>query len=180
MIEEIWKDIPGYEQYYQASTFGRIRSKDRSFKLHHGAIATRKGKILKGTPDEKGYLKTRLLITGVSFKPKRIHRLIAQTFIPNPLQYSQVNHKNGDKSDNRIENLEWCNNSENQLHANATGLRKGSPSGARNHFSKIVLHLSAGVFYDSARDAYNHSGKDISFEMFCKNIRNNKNYTYGF
>jgi len=178
-MSEQWKPVPGYEGLFEISDMGNIRSLDKP-SFNRWGPCVKRGKSLNAHHDAKGYLQIRLWRGSKDdFKSFKVHRLVAAAFIPNPDNLAQVNHLNGIKDDNRAVNLAWCDNSENQLHANATGLRKGSPKGGDNHMSKIVLHLSAGVFYDSAREAYNHSERKERFEMFCKNIRNNKNYTYG-
>lgn len=95
---EIWKDIKGYPNY-QISNFGRIKS------LNYNK--TGKEKILKSSKDSWGYLKVNLHKEGKQ-KTNRIHRLVASTFIPNPNNLSYINHINENKTDNRVENLEWC------------------------------------------------------------------------
>ena len=113
-MEEIWKDIEGYEGLYQISNLGRVKSFPRK------GTQTKKEKILKEKRDKKGYCFVSL--NNVGAKPYKIHRLVAQAFIPNLENKPQINHIDGDKTNNRIDNLEWCNNSENQIHAYKKGL----------------------------------------------------------
>lgn len=85
-----------------------------------------KNKILKGSKNNDGYIKYHLKDKEGNVKGKLLHRLIAETFIPNPNNYKIINHKNGIKEDNRIENLEWCTSSHNNKEAYRIGLRKVS------------------------------------------------------
>lgn len=101
---EIWKDINGFRELYQISNLGRVRRKDNF-------------KVLKPLSISKGYKGVRLYETKNKAITKKIHRLVAEYFIPNPLNLPQVNHKDGNKSNNRIDNLEWCSNEFNMNHA---------------------------------------------------------------
>lgn len=133
MNKEIWKDIKGYEGLYQISTKGRIKS----LNYNH----TQKCKIRKiDECSNKGYSSI-LLCNKFGKKKYTIHRLVAETFIPNLENKPQVNHKNGIKTDNRVENLEWATNGENEKHAYKNGLKQ-KKFGINNAMSKSVLQYS--------------------------------------
>lgn len=108
MQTEIWKDIPGFEGLYQASTLGRIKSLPRK-KKSWGSYKTI---IMKQSLNTQGYPFVSLCKEGKVFRA-RVNRLIAMTFLPNPDNLPQVNHKNEIKTDNRLENLEWISAKDN-------------------------------------------------------------------
>lgn len=102
MTEE-WRDIEGYEGWYQVSNEGRVRSLDRNI------IDGRKmkGKLLKQYADEQGYKRVRLCREGKHHN-KQVHRLVANAFIPNPFNFPVINHIDENSGNNNVENLEWC------------------------------------------------------------------------
>ena len=105
---EVWKPIKDYEGWYEASTLGRIRSVNRSFKDKSGRVRTFKGRVLKPAKvSKKGYLGVMLCRNG-SQKTKKVHRLVAETFLPNPSNLPEVNHKDENVGNNCVDNLEWA------------------------------------------------------------------------
>jgi hypothetical protein len=115
---EIWK--PYIEGYYECSTFGRIRSVTRIINSRHNTPALRKGRVCKLVKDTKGYLVIRICIANIQ-KTVRVHRIIAEVFIPNPENKPTVNHKDLDRTNNNVENLEWATVSENIKHSQTKG-----------------------------------------------------------
>lgn len=131
-MNEIWKAIEGYEGYYEVSNYGRVRSFTRvAVTYANGGTQVRQGKIRKGTIDKtNGYSRLLLCVNG-NQKSFNIHRLVAIAFIPNPENKPHVNHKDGNKANNHVDNLEWATAAENSQHAIRTGLtlNKGSDNG---------------------------------------------------
>lgn len=129
---ETWKDIRDYEGLYKISNLGRIKSLERidysGHKLEENLISICKS--------GSGYMCVNLCKNGIQ-KSHRLHRIIAITFIPNPNNYNQINHLDGIKLNNRIDNLEWCDNSRNQRHAFEIGL-KIMPKGENHWGSKLT------------------------------------------
>lgn len=128
--KEIWKDIIGYETYYQISNLGRVKSLAK----HSNGLSknqyTDKEIILKPTISSTGYFVVSLYINNKKIQ-HYIHRLIASHFIPNIDNKPEVNHINSIRHDNRLENLEWCTHKENIQHAVDTGQLK--PKKGENH-----------------------------------------------
>ena len=119
---EIWKDIEGYEGLYQVSNLGRVKSLDRTITRSDGVKIKIKGKIRTFSKSHKGYLYLSLTDVNKKRKTFKVHRLVAMAFVQNPDNKPQVNHIDGNKLNNKAENLEWVTNSENQLHALENGL----------------------------------------------------------
>ena len=114
LLQEIWNDIQGYEGLYQVSNFGRVKSlpKKHDISMGKGYYIT-KERILQPGEDKDGYLQVGLR-KNKKTRMRKIHRLVAETFIPNLNNLPQVNHKDENKQNNDVINLEWCNNSYNQ------------------------------------------------------------------
>lgn len=146
-MEEIWKDITGYEGLYQISSLGNVKSLfDNNGK--------RRDHILSGGNDADGY-KIVLLYKDRKRSTKKVHRLVAEAFIPNPNNYPQVNHKDENKSNNYADNLEWCTLLYNIRYG--TGIRrhglkiKGKYNNTK--LCKKVICIETGTVYPSAAEA---------------------------
>ena len=116
MTEE-WRPIEGYEGLYEVSNTGQVRSFDRYVKYSNGRIHLHKGKVLSPIKDRDGYLQVNLCYSG-RINSIKIHRLVAQAFIPNPDNLPQVNHKDEVKTNNNVDNLEWCDSKYNNNFVN--------------------------------------------------------------
>ena len=140
MTEEIWKPVVGYEGLYEVSSYGRVKSLDRYVKYSDGRIYLHKGKVLSLAKDKNGYFVVSLYFNG-KHNTIKVHRLVAQAFIPNPDNLPEVNHLDEDKTNNRVENLEWCDHKYNMNY------------GTRNIRSKDT-HIKNGYWTGLSRDEY--------------------------
>lgn len=137
--EEIWKDVIGYEGHYQVSNIGNVRSLDRKVKNFKGEFNTlRKGRSMPLHVHHKGYFKVALTKEHI-FKQKFVHRLVAIAFIPNPEGKPCINHRDGNRQNNVLSNLEWCTNYENIRHSwyHLDRISK-IPRGEAHHSNKAV------------------------------------------
>lgn len=117
ILEEIWKDIKDYEGLYQISNLGRVKSLDRIISCKNGTTKFCKGTLLHIFKND--YLFVRLCENSLC-KTKYIHKLVAQAFIPNPNNLPEVNHKDENKLNNNIDNLEWCTIAYNNTYGTRT------------------------------------------------------------
>ena len=143
MEDEIWKDIPGYEGRYKISNYGKVWS---NFKKDFMSISV----------DKDGYSRVALFKDGKQ-KQLQVHRLVALTFIPNPENKPEVNHKDRNKSNNNVENLEWVTQSENVAHAYRHGVEP-RPTHQDQPFQKEILDIIENKKYFSIREASRQTG----------------------
>lgn len=145
---EEWRVIKGYEGYYEVSNLGRIRSLSRVI-ANHGVNKNfiTKERILRLGYLGVGYPSVLLSVDGVRHN-KVVHRIVAIAFLENPNNYPMINHKDGDKANNNLENLEWCNAKQNAEHARKTGL---IPWGERHTQSKLSNLEQLAIFHQKGK-----------------------------
>lgn len=120
-----WKDVVGYEGYLEVNDEGQIRSTERTVRHRNDSTMRIKPKILSSNPDPKGYLKVRTSVNNKKTSIK-VHRAVAEAFIDNPENKAQVDHIDGNKTNNSVKNLRWVTNRENYDYSVSNGLREGS------------------------------------------------------
>lgn len=142
MTQEIWKKVPEWEDLYEVSNLGRVRSFDRKMLSKSKYWRILKGKVLKIAQHYDGYCVVRLCRHPIQ-KDYFIHRLVAKAFLPNSENLKEVNHRNGLRNDNRLENLEWISPLQN-VHYSRDILREGRPPGATLTVADVreILRLS--------------------------------------
>ena len=164
LVQEVWKDIEGYEGLYQISNFGRVKSFVKS-----------RPKIKSLSNDKDGYL---LCVLNKLNKKRtfKVHRLVAMSFIPNPENKSQVNHKDGNKHNNIVDNLEWVTPVENMYHARINGLRSSMYHGVSQY------DLSGNLIqnFNSVTEAAGFIGGSRSCIVHCCNGRQLTAYGYAW
>ena len=193
---EIWVDVKGYEGLYKVSNKGRIKSLARGYKNQYGEFGYKKEFIKaqkiscfnKEEKQKRGYYVVNLAKDNRG-EWIRVHRLVAEAFIPDPEKKEEVNHKDGNKLNNKVNNLEWVTHQENCLHAWKTGLHKNEEERVRKikEKNKILKKITKDmildifkncVFGDKQYNAHYFAGKyGIALQTVC-NIKNLKNETY--
>lgn len=171
-MQEIWKDIRGYEGLYQISNFGRVKSLERLAKSNNNNYRRVKENFLKKHEDKNGYIKVSLNKNNKS-KQYAIHRLVAKAFIPNPNNLPQINHKDENKQNNNLENLEWCTAKYN----NSYGTRIQRCKQKRQILiEQYDLNGNLIKKWNSAKEVYNKLGYDFSIIRKCCNNKIDKAY----
>lgn len=143
MFQEVWKDIIGFKGYYQISNLGRLKSLKRSILRNDGSYMNLRERILKPKIDKYGYI-TYSLTKGNLSKHLTAHRLVAYAFLNKVEGASQINHIDGNKMNNKPENIEWCNSCHNNREAVRLGLRGGKPYKVRVD-SRPILQFKDGI-----------------------------------
>ena len=153
---EIWKDVAGYEGLYQVSDKGRIYSVERIDSRGH----RRRGRVLKPVNNGHGYLQVGLCKGGTR-KRKLMHRLVADAFIPNPKGFLEINHKDENKLNNRVENLEWCTREHNINYGTRT--EKTSKK-----VRAVEIKTGEVVTFNSTREAGRKGYNQGNVSMACR------------
>lgn len=162
---ERWKDIDGFEGYYQVSDTGRVRSLDRvvtTTRYGKPLSMARKGKVLRSTVGRDGYPSIQIYKESEYYTFK-IHRLVAKAFVENPDSLPEVNHIDGNKKNNNAENLEWCTRKHNIRHAFKNGLIDPK----NRSCNRKSVRRSDGVIFRSLTEAAKESGTHVSDVSMC-------------
>lgn len=159
---EVWKVVKGFEGFYEVSNLGRVRSVERTVLYKDGRKFNYKSILLKAGKDQRGYLQVGFNKNGAN-STHRIHRLVAENFIPNHSINKEVNHIDGVKENNKLDNLEWVTSSENTKKGYELGLFEKARKTARERWKGNTLQAkhvdvfdkNEGVWitFKSARDA---------------------------
>lgn len=180
--KEVWLPVKGFEGHYEVSNIGNVRSVAKIFKSEsNGHLKICYGQLLSKVVNKNrhGYVYVSLVVKGIK-RTISVHRLVAEAFILNPLNKPQVNHKDCDKNNNRVSNLEWCTGQENIDHFNKSGKRKIMKG---VYGTKVIALNSEGLVigeFPSIREAgrkLNVFGQNICAVLKGK-ARSAKGYTF--
>lgn len=160
---EVWKSVVGYEGIYEVSNMGRVKSLTRVI-INKGRPCCLKEIILKTPVGNRGYP-----VVNLMGKSATVHRMVANAFLPNPDNKPEVNHLDGSKTNNRVENLEWNTGTENQIHSYATGLRISAKLSDRYNAKPIRVYDLAGKFIGEY-GCLTLAAKDLG--LLCSGISN--------
>ena len=168
---EIWRDVYGYEGFYQVSNCGNVRSVSRTVQRLNNSDLTLRGRVCSQTLSDKGYL-TVGLCRDNRIKRVYVHKLVAIAFVDNPNNLTEINHIDENPLNNRVDNLEWCTQSENEQHSHSIlgNTMKGKT------YPKKVKCLDTGIIYKSMLTLIKEIGKNSCIEGLKKAIKNNRPY----
>jgi hypothetical protein len=158
-MEEIWKPVVGYESGYEVSSKGKVRSIDRQIMRSNGRKQTLTGRILVPVPNNQNRLRVCLL---TKESRRFVHRLVGEAFLDNPEGKKQINHIDGNPTNNCLENLEWVTQEENIKHAHKNGLIKKWKFTADEELLIVAEYNSGEHTYSSLGRKYNVSHKTIT------------------
>lgn len=170
-MTEIWKDIEGYEGYYQVSNLGNFRSLDRVVKYKKSGTRVYPGKSMKVEPTNEGYTRIVLMKDGIK-KRYMCHRIVAHMFVDNPDSKPYVNHINGITYDNRAENLEWCTQEENEKHS----IEVLGKTMKGKTYPKQVMCVETKRVFKSMSECVRFIGNNSCIEGINKAMRANRKY----
>lgn len=175
---EQWRDIDGFEGMYQVSDQGRVRSVERTIKMKRNGKEYDmhlRGKILSLTHTRGGYMSVQIFKDSKYYTYK-VHRLVAIAFLPNPDSLPEINHIDGNKTNNVSNNLEWCTKSHNIRHAFNSGLIDKH----NMTFNRKKVVRSDGVIFNSLTEAANAVGSNVSNVSMCCHGKLAHTGGYGF
>lgn len=169
MQKEVWKPVKGFENLYEVSNFGEIKALEKHIvcgKCHRSWTEH----LMKTAEDHKGYLRTSLSKDGKS-KTVKVHRIVAEAFLQNPDNLPQVNHIDGNKKNNAVDNLEWCSQSDNLKHACRMKLKLCG--GENNSASKLTYEEVCWIRnnFDSNNNLFDSAALAEKFNVHKKTIQ---------
>lgn len=170
-VREEWRDIVGYEGCYKVSNLGRVHSLKRIVKAKNNSKSSVPSKILKNRLAKNGYVTVVLSKNGME-KNKLVHRLVAESFIPNSSNLREVNHIDFNKTNNYVKNLEWCDRKYNSQHSQ-DGFRQERKYGEKSHFAKLSDRDVLDIRYAKNKGCSNKfisECYDVSYSTICKVI----------
>lgn len=173
---EIWKDVVGYEGYYQVSNKGNVRSVDRRVQCSN-SVRFYKGRVLSQCQDDKGYFRVLLAVAGMH-KSRQIHRLVAEAFIDNPNNLPEVNHKDENPSNNSVDNLEWCSKVYNLEYG--TGRARSMKSQHKKAVQQFDLNGNLIAEFDGVNSAARSIGKSKDATAITKCCSGKNQTAHGY
>ena len=172
-MEEVWKPIKGYDGYYEVSNIGRVRSLDRIVTYSNGLRCLHRGRVLKAAADKDGYF--RVVLSNIEHSNRIVHRLVAEAFIDNPDHLPEVNHKDENKQNNVVSNLEWCTDKYNVNYGTALSRRADTQRNDPDQSKPVIQYTKDGhvvAEYPSIRETVRQTGiKKTTISRSCRGLQ---------